>query len=733
MFERLAHLAYRRRWTIIGVWLLLLVVSVVGAYNVGSVLGPGDFVIEGSSSAQAAAILNRAFHQDPQRTLLVVVRGRRPHIINAPSFQTKVASVARRIRTDLALRISYLDNPLVAPRNAQLIARNGQAVAVLASSRLSEQNLESHIDSLRARLRTSGVDVWTTGTAPSDHDFAVSSQQDLANGRVVIVPLLIVLILVFGSLVATGLPLMLALFSIPLSLSGVYLLGHVINTSIYAANVVEVLGIGVAVDYSLFIVSRFREELNRSDNDVETALVATMTTTGRAVFFSGITVALGLGALILTGVTFMQSMGLAGILVPVSAVLTAMTLLPSVLSVLGDRVNRARVLPSRLLHPGERGPWHQMAHGIMRRPWVAGGCAVVVLIALAFPTLHLAYSQGSLRNAPHNLESVRGYVYMRRNFPTTPDPIEIVVERHGVGNFSSGPPRTGLLRVEAAIGKVRGIRSVTGPSGILEKRFLAAGAGGKDTIALIVAVPTATVGTQFSSQILDGVNAVIHRHLADLKGDTSFVGGAQAEYSQWNDIVLGRFPWVVAIILVLTYCFLFYAFRSAFLPLKAVLLNLLSVGAAYGVLVLVFQGGVGSSVLNFVPETGVATWVPIFLFAFLFGLSMDYEVVLLSRVREAWLSTGNNRESVAYGLEKTGRLITSAALIMVIAFTAFLIGHQIQLKEFGLGLLFSVAIDASLVRVVLVPAIMEVMGDRNWWAPGWLRSRVSKPSGGRAH
>jgi RND superfamily putative drug exporter len=207
-----------------------------------------------------------------------------------------------------------------------------------------------------------------------------------------------------------------------------------------------------------------------------------------------------------------------------------------------------------------------------------------------------------------------------------------------------------------------------------------------------------------------------------LPGTHAYVGGSEAGYVDWDNVVLGRFPFVVGAILLLTYGFLFFAFRSVFLPLKAVLLNLLSVTAAYGLMVLVFQGGVGSSILGFTPEDGVATWVPVFLFAFLFGLSMDYEVLLLSRIREAYLETGRNRESVAFGLEKTGRLITSAALIMVVAFSSFLLGHQVQFKEFGFGLMVSIGVDASLIRIILVPAIMEVMGDWNWWVPGPLRA-----------
>jgi RND superfamily putative drug exporter len=257
--------------------------------------------------------------------------------------------------------------------------------------------------------------------------------------------------------------------------------------------------------------------------------------------------------------------------------------------------------------------------------------------------------------------------------------------------------------------------------------------------AIITAVPRHDVGDKQVQDLVYRIRSDAKQTLANaLLSRTSlgsrraanlsniYVGGAQADYGDFNDAMYEHFPLIIAIVLVLTYCFLFFAFRSAFLPLKAVLLNLISVGASYGLLQLVFQRGVGAQVLRFTPETGVAPWVPIFLFAFLFGLSMDYEVFLLSRVRERWLGTRDNAHSVAFGLEKTGRLISSAAAIMVVAFSGFLVGSEIQLKQFGFGMLASVALDASLIRVVLVPSIMELMGNLNWWVPSRLRAFANR-------
>jgi putative drug exporter of the RND superfamily len=714
-------------------------VSMVLASQVESVLGPGEFTIAGSQSSRAATLLQNRFHQNGRTDTVIIVRADSGSIASS-SFKARVRSVVGRVRADTGLHATFVDNPLVSG-NQQLIARNRRSIALLISSSIAEQSLESQINHLRSLVKLPGVTTYVTGGPAEGHDYAVQSQTDIANERNVILPLLvIVLLLVFGTVVAAGLPLMLALFSIPVSLSGVYIFAHFINTSIYATNVVEVLGLGISIDYSLFIVYRFREELRRHDGDREAAIVRTMATTGRAVFFSGITVAIGLAALLLSGVVFMQSLGLAGILVPISALLTAMTLLPAVLSALGTKVNRLRVLPKRMLETGDRGPWHRLATTIMRRPVVAGGLVLVVLLLAALPATHLAYSYGGLKNAPTGLQSIQGYLYMQSHYPTTPDPTMVIVESPARRSLLSAPELSALRGLQVQLGRLPGVNHVVGPATYLRTdaapspaqlapltgRYIA---NHGDT-ALIELVGSAAVGTSASATLVRRARTLAGRFSRTLlRGNTILVGGSEAGYYDWDNVVLGRFPYVVGLILLLTYGFLFFAFRSVFLPLKAVLLNLLSVLTAYGLMVLVFQGGIGSSVLSFTPEDGIATWVPVFLFAFLFGLSMDYEVLLLSRVRESWLATGSNRESVALGLEKTGRLITSAALIMVIAFGSFLLGSQIQFKEFGFGLLISVAVDASLIRVVVVPAIMELMGNWNWWVPG-SRARWSRSGSG---
>jgi RND superfamily putative drug exporter len=379
----------------------------------------------------------------------------------------------------------------------------------------------------------------------------------------------------------------------------------------------------------------------------------------------------------------------------------------------------------------------------MKRPVIAGGLVLVVLLGLAYPVTRLAIADGGLKNAPKNLESVAGVQYMQQHFPTAPEPIQIVVQHHGAGDLLQPGELAGMRALEQTVRRDPEAADVIGAADLLPAtgspsakqlrqvtgRYLSA----DRQTAIVAVVPRHDVGTRATGDLVRRIRSLTPsftaapaRLAADgqdpaLTNDAIFVGGSQASSNDFNDALYAHFPLIIGIVLVLTYGFLFYAFRSVLLPLKAVVLNLLSVLAAYGTLQLVFQQGVGSSALGFTPESGVAGWVPVFLFAFLFGLSMDYEVFLLSRIREGWLATGDTTQSVSFGLEKTGRLISSAAVIMMLAFTGFLIGSVVDMKEFGFGLLAAIAIDATLVRLVLVPSIMRVLGRLSWWMPGFLQ------------
>jgi RND superfamily putative drug exporter len=736
MFGSLAHLMYRRKWIVLGIWLVLLAVCGAVSSQVLSVLGPGDFVNNGSDSYKAANLLDSKFHQNDQKVSLVILHNPTATIADA-SFKNAVNATAARIRAYTPLHVSYLDNPLVSG-NRQLISRDRHSVAFIVSSSLKPADIQAHVEGFRQVVRTPGFTTYVTGSPAQNQDNTVQSKTDLSKGESFTVPILVViLLLVFGSVVAVALPLLLAASSILLSLALVYVFAHFLDASVYVTNMVTVLGLGIGIDYSLFIVYRFREELRRTGGNVEASIVRTMETTGRAVFFSGLTVAIGISTLILTGVSFMQTMGIGGLLVPVTSLFAAMTLLPAVLSALGTRVNRLGVLPKRFLSVGDSGLWHGLATAIMRRPWLTGGAALIVVLALVYPTTRLNFAFGSLKNQPKSLESISGLEFMQSNFPSIPNPTQVVVDSRT--SLLTPSKLSGLRAFEQAIRTDPEVVRAAGPTDILAVNRAPTPAelklvGGRylspdGKTAIISVIARHDVGTTAAEHLVRRLRDEAKRFIAGpLRGDSVYVGGQQADFTDFNDSVYAHFPLIVAIVLLLTYGFLFVAFRSAVLPLKAVLLNLLSVGAAFGMLELVFQQGIGAGLINFYPESGVAGWVPIFLFALLFGLSTDYEVFLLSRIRERWLATGDNRESVAFGLEKTGRLISSAAAIMVVAFAGFLIGTQVQLKELGFGMLAAIAIDATVIRIVLVPSIMAIVGRWNWWVPGFLQEFAARGS-----
>jgi RND superfamily putative drug exporter len=736
VFGKLAQLTYHRRWYIIGTWLMILVVAAFFTLQVGSVLTADNSTQKGTDSERAAHLLHTQLHQNDKQVTLIVLHN--PHLtIQDASFRQTVVGVAARVRADRGLQVSSLDNPLESG-NRQLIARDQHSVALAVTSKLAESKIEKQIDSVRALVRTPGYASYVTGMAAMSYDGGKAVARDLAKNDMVVPIMLVILLLVFGTLVASAIPLVLAACSIVLSLALVFLIGHYLDTSVYVENVITFLGLGLGIDYSLFIVYRFREELARGAV-VEMAVTRTMETTGRAIFFSGVTVAIGMSSLILTNISFMQSMGLGGMLVPLTSLLAAMTLLPALLSVLGTKVNRLRVLPQRFLRTGNGRVWHRLAFGIMRRPVLAGGVVLVLLAGLAYPVTRLNIADGGLKNAPNGQESVAGILYMQRHFPTVPDPIEVVVHYTGRGTLLQPSELAGMRAFEQSIRRDPETRNVIGAADLLPvdglpstaqlQRVMGRSLSQDEKTALISVIPRHDVGTKNTGDLVQRIRSMA-ASLTTPAGDPAsgrplqdaiYVGGAQASSTDFNDALYAHFPLIVGMVLVLTYAFLFYAFRSVFLPLKAVALNLLSVLAAYGMLELVFQGGIGASLLGFSPESGVAAWVPVFLFAFLFGLSMDYEVLLLSRIQEGWHATGQNPESVAFGLEKTGRLISSAAAIMVIAFSGFLLGSNVQLKEFGFGLVAAIALDATLIRLVLVPAIMRLMGTLNWWLPSALR------------
>jgi putative drug exporter of the RND superfamily len=514
---------------------------------------------------------------------------------------------------------------------------------------------------------------------------------------------LLVLSFVFASFLAV-VPIMMAVASIMTTF--LLLLGLTAFTSVspIVQFLVALVGLGVAIDYSLLVVSRWREERSHGHPGDE-AVQRAMETAGRAVVFSGITVAIGLLALIALPLPFLRSMGYGGMLIPLVSTLVALTLLPVILAKLGPRLD----WPHRRTDDKASRTWTRWAGAVSRRRWVAAGAGMAVILALAFAATDLQLGTSDANTIAKKGDAKQGLV---------------ALEHAGIGEGSSLPHeilisgRTNPDRVAADLRKVDGIQGAVAPKDPSWRH---------DGTAIVEAIPVPDSGTSAGRTNLDNVRRTAHAAGPDVR-----VGGGPAANDDFINAVYGSFPLMIALIAITTFILLARAFRSLLLPLKAIVLNVLSVAAAWGVLVLVWQKGYGSDEIFGIAATGsIPSWLPLIVFAFLFGLSMDYEVFILSRMREEYDRTGSTRTAVVQGIGRTGRLVTSAALILFLAFVSMASGPDTQVKMFATGLAAGILLDATVIRALIVPAVISLMGRWNWWLPSWparlLRVEPSLP------
>ena len=541
------------------------------------------------------------------------------------------------------------------------------------------------------------------------------SKEDLEKAEGAGFPIVfIVLLAVFGSLAAALLPLSLGFVAVILTGAGVFFLSQQLDMSIFVTNIASMLGIGVAVDYSLFIVARYREELH-GGADPDTALATAMRTSGLAVAVSGVTVLISLAGLFLVDSKTMHSMAIGAMLVVAIAVLAAVMLLPALIKVLGRRAyERGRVVGwvgdhLRKLKPkretADRPPfWDRWTARVMRRPILFGGLAATVLLVIAIPALSLQWGTGALAQLDPGNETREGFdLAAAAAGPGALGPVQVVAD---YGNGAPDEAQLGAFR--EAVSSTPGVKSVDEP--VLSR---------DGNSALFVITPTTGPEARQTSALVLRLQAPNGPSSA-LEGATVNVGGAAAQNEDFSDLISSSLWKVLLFVMVFSYLVLLLVLRSVVLPLKAVLMNLLSVAAAYGVLVAVFQYGWTDSIIGYDARGYVNALTPPLLLAIVFGLSMDYEVFLLSRIKERYTATGDNRTAVAQGLGASAKTISSAAIIMVAVFSIFALTGLPQVKEIGVGLAVAIALDATLVRLVLVPATMELMGDWNWWLPKWL-------------
>jgi putative drug exporter of the RND superfamily len=706
--ERLARVCALRPWRTIAAWLvaMLLAVVAVGAF-LGDALSTEARVTNDPESLQAEALIEERFPErfESQTTELIVVRSER-HTVDDPEFRERLAELAEIARETGS--IAAAGNPL---EDESLVSPDRHAV--LVPIRLEgdpDDTVGALVEAIEEENGKEGFLVAMTGSATTDHDINEVSERDLQNGelRIGLPAALIILVLVFGALVSAAVPLVLAIVSIVVALGLTALVAQGFELSIFVVNMLTGMGLALGIDYALFVVSRFREERAAGAEKLG-AVQRAGATASRAVLFSGSAFVLAMLGLLLVQSTIMRSLAVGAILVGIVSVLAALTILPAILSLLGDKIDRLRVpIIGRRLAENARDEsrfWIAIVDRVIRRPALSLAAAAAFLIVLALPVLGLNIGAAGISTLPDSLTSKQGYLALQESFPGAgADPAEIVI----AADAESAEVQQAIRSLEERLANDPrfGSPSVeTSPAGTLT----------------VVTVPVSA--DALSDEAVEAVRDLRAEYVpAAFQAARAqvLVTGRTAENIDYFDVMEFWLPWVLLFVLGLTFILLTLAFRSIVIAGTAIGMNLLSVGAAYGLLVAVFQYGWGAGLFGFQQVDTVEAWVPLFLFAVLFGLSMDYQVFLLSRIRERYTLTGDTTDAVRFGIGSTARIITGAALIIVAVFIGFAAGDLVMFQQMGFGIAIALLIDATIVRSVLVPAAMTLLGEWNWYLPRWL-------------
>ncbi|HEY5159516.1 MAG TPA: MMPL family transporter [Gaiellaceae bacterium] len=706
--ERLARVCSAHPWRTLALWglavaaaLALTATSLRGLSSQGYVSGKPE-------STRAADLIAKAFPPTPadlkrQYSDLIVVYSAR-YRVDTPQFRTFVAKLSRE--SQATGKLQNLRNYLT--DGPGLVSRDGHAtvVQVLVST---DKAIEPVVSLVKKANGQAGFQVTITGKHTVGSDFAAISQRDLEQGELALgLPAaLVVLLLVFGTVVAGLVPLLMALLSIAVGMGIVSALSLQFGFSVFIVNMLTGMGLALGIDYSLFVLSRYREE--RAAGTVkETAIRVAGATASRAVTFSGGTFVIALCGMFLVPTSVMRSLAAGAIIVGVVSVAAALTLLPAVLGVLGDRVNALRVpIIGRNIgrtDTAEGRFWQRIVEAVLRRPVLSLLIAVGAMLAIATPTLGLHLGENGVNTLPGHLPSKQGYVALQREFPAqSPYAAQIVAAG---GNASA---RADLVKLQKKL--------AADPS--FAPGTITASPVTSDVSLLSVPVRGDASGDAAVSALRDLRSRVIPGLFAG-SGATVLVGGQSAIYSDYFNASTNPTPIVLALVLGLSFVLLTIAFRSVVVSMVSIMLNLLSVGAAYGVLTLVFLHGFGAHLFGFEKVPVIDAWVPLFLFSILFGLSMDYQVFLMSRIRERYDQTGSTRDAVSWGVASTARIITGAALIIIAVFAGFASGEMVAFQQMGFGVAIALFLDATVVRSVVLPSVLSLLGNRCWYLPRWL-------------
>jgi putative drug exporter of the RND superfamily len=698
MTRSLARIAARHPWRTVAAWIAAIVVAVacVGAF-LGDNLTSDGYVTNDPESLRGYDLMGQRLGRPPAPSDFVVLRSESAPASD-PAFEEQLASLTGELRT-----IAGAENVLPAQTS-----EDGRAV--LVPLRLFDDALAEDVIATVEDAGGGGFTATVTGETTLDHDFGLISERDLQEGelRFGLPAAMIILVLAFGALVTAFLPLLLALVSIVVGLGLTALVAQQWELSLFVVNMLTGMGLALGIDYALFVVSRFREERAAGREKVD-AIVATGATASRAVLFSGSAFVLAMTGLLLVQSTIMRSLAAGAILVGIVSVVAALTLLPAILSLLGDRVNALRLpVLGRSASSQARTEsrfWSGIVGRVTRRPALFLAGAVALLLVAAAPALRMDIGGAGISTLPDSSVAKQGFLALQESFPqTTADPALVVVD----GRASDPEVRAAVDELSQTLARDPDFGTPTAEEG---------------TRGDLVVLTVPLRGDVLADRAVEAVERLRGEYVPAAFGGVdaeALVSGTTAENLDYFNVMDFWLPIVLAFVLGLSFLLLTVAFRSIVVAATAIVLNLLSVGAAYGLLVLVFKEGVGADLLGLQQVDIIEAWIPLFLFAVLFGLSMDYQVFLLSRIRERYSQSGDTRDAVVFGVSSTGRIITGAALIIVAVFAGFAMGDLVMFQQMGFGVAVALLLDATIVRSILVPAAMTLLGERNWYLPRWL-------------
>ncbi|MGH9177130.1 MAG: MMPL family transporter [Acidimicrobiales bacterium] len=695
----------------VAVWVgLMLAAGMTSGAFMGDATTTGVTMTNNPEATRARNLLEDRLTGPDRDTEIVIVRSESA-TVDDPGFRDYVQALQGRL-DGLGRELVQSTTTFYDSQDQNLVSEDRRSTLIPTTLAGAIEDAPDKIEDLEKAIDAGedpAFDVKVFGPAALGEDFAAVAEEDLAKGEGVgILAALVILVVVFGAVVAGLVPIIIAVASIFIAVGVVAVIGQMVQFSFFVTNMISMMGLAVGIDYSLFVVSRYREERQRGKGKLD-AIEAVGATASRAVFFSGMTVVLALLGMILIPNSIFRSLGAGAIFVVVISVAASLTLLPAVLGLLGDKVNSLTVHRRNKVHDPEHrgGFWDAVTRGVMGRPALSLVIGAGILLAAASSALDMRTGFAGVTTVPDELPSKQAFDLLARDFPGgLSSPVKVVVD----GDVNSAAVQASIdgLQADLAGDQIFGTPQV---------RVNDAG-----DLALITVPlnddPSSKGSTDAIGRLRDDY---VPAAFPDGSGARALVGGDTAFNKDFFDVAARYLPIVFVFVLGLSFVLLTIAFRSVVVPVKAIIMNLLSVGAAYGLIVLVCQKGIGNEIFGFQQVEVIEAWLPLFLFSVLFGLSMDYHVFLLSRIREHYDLTGNNTESVAYGLRTTAGIITGAALIMVAVFGGFAAGRMVAFEQMGFGLGVAVLIDATIVRSILVPASMKLLGTRNWYLPGWLQ------------